>query len=79
MRVNTGILITSIAMTLVIFGLSIALTTRYGYELGLPCGLGAFLLLIGIMIITNRRLTQKKNGKAEQSRKETDQNAEEQL
>ena len=75
MKVNTGILITSIAMTLVIFGLSIALTTRYGYEIGLPCGLGAFLLLISVMLIINRRLTRKH---AQQDQTDKNQQEEEQ-
>jgi len=63
MKLNKGFLIISIAMTLVIFGVSIALTFRYGYEIGLPCGLGAFLLLIGIMLILNRRYNKKKKEK----------------
>ena len=67
MKINHGVLITSIAMTLVIFGFSIALTIHYGYEVGLPCGLGAFLLLIGVMLIINRRINRRQSAKAEDS------------
>ena len=68
MKLNKGILITSIAMTLVIFGVSITLTIRYGYELGLPCGLGAFLLLIGVMLIVNRRKKKKNANRSMQNK-----------
>ena len=66
MRVNKGFLIVSIAMSLVIFGISAALTFRYGYEIGLPIGLGAFLLLISVMLILNRRSEKKRKKKAKQ-------------
>ena len=62
-RINRGFLIVSIAMSLVIFGMSIALTYWYGYEIGLPCGLGAFLLLIGVMLLLNHRSKKKGNKK----------------
>ena len=71
-KINNGFLIVSIAMSLIIFGISAALTFRYGYEIGLPIGLGAFLLLISVMLILNRRSEKKRKKKHAQTEAQQD-------
>ena len=62
-KLNHSVLIVSIASALVILGISFALGLRFGITPGLLTGVGAFTLLISLMLFANRRLNKEEDSK----------------
>ena len=62
-KINHSVLIVSIAAALVIFGCAIVLGLNRGLYIGLISGTVAFVLLVGCMLLANRKLNKKKEEK----------------
>ncbi len=78
-KINHSVLIVSVAAALFILGISFVLGTRFGLTPGLLTGVGAFTLLISLMLFANRRLNKKneKQNGSEQEEPDEDKNIEE--
>lgn len=59
-KLNHSAMIVCIAASLIILGVSAVLSFRFGIQIGLPIGLGAFFLLIVIMVIVNHKISNSK-------------------
>lgn len=55
MKIRKSALIVSIAVAVLLLGISFVLGMKFNYTVGILCGLGTFVILIVWMLILNKK------------------------